>query len=252
MSEVESFGNIVNSLVALRQDYHEQLKLIPQYEAFLQVDRSTERAAQALQNAEASLSPIAAEVIDSLQFARNRYEQHLNSLPEYRALLAIDRLIEEIAIDLGVRSKDDEGAGRSHEPAMTEAAAALETVAIFAEPGMPAPHAEAGEPTPAELEETLHAEAGLSAATDSPMQSPILPLDIDADLVDDDIVAVRAPSAPADEAGLDEAGLDEDLREIAYRDLTKATAEPPASAAAQTEPPSAHPTVSEESDEAAA
>lgn len=252
MSEVESFGNIVNSLVAVRQDYHEQLKLIPQYEAFLQVDRSTERAAQALQNSAASLSPIAAEVIDSLQFARNRYEQHLNSLPEYRALLAIDRLIKEIAIDLGVRSNDDEDASPSHEPAMTDAAPAPETVAIIAEPEMSASHGEAGEPAPADLEEILHAGAGISAATDTPRRSSILPLDIDADLADDDIVAVRGPSAPADEAV-----IDEDLREIAYRDLTKATAEPaelPASAVAQAEPSSAsaQPNILEESDEAAA
>src|SRR5689334_7454175 len=43
MAEVASFGNIVNSLLALRQDYHEQLKSIPQYEAYLLVESSTEK-----------------------------------------------------------------------------------------------------------------------------------------------------------------------------------------------------------------
>src|SRR3569833_1421814 len=102
MSEVASFGNVVNSLRALRQDYHEQLKSVPQYEAYLLVQSSTEKAAGALNASAAAPASIAAEVLDSLQFARSRFEQHLNSVPEYRTLLAIDKLIKEISIDLGI------------------------------------------------------------------------------------------------------------------------------------------------------
>src|SRR6201999_4150841 len=83
MSEVASFGNIVNSLLSLRENYHEQLKAVPQYEAYLHVQSATEKAAGALHGSADSPASIAAEVIDSLQFARSRFEQHLNSIPEY-------------------------------------------------------------------------------------------------------------------------------------------------------------------------
>ena len=85
MSEVASFGNIVNSLLSLRENYHEQLKSVPQYEAYLLVGSATEKAAGALNASTAAPASIAAEVIDSLQFARSRFEQHLNSIPERTA-----------------------------------------------------------------------------------------------------------------------------------------------------------------------
>src|SRR5262245_52477185 len=116
MADVASFGNIVNSLLGLRQDYHEQLKTIPQYEAYLLVESSTERAAGALHTSAGSPASIAAEVIDSLQFARNRFEQHLSSVPEYRTLLAIDKLIKEISIDLGVTKPASESAAKLPDP----------------------------------------------------------------------------------------------------------------------------------------
>ncbi|MGJ4939380.1 hypothetical protein ACQR1W_02320 [Bradyrhizobium sp. HKCCYLS1011] len=248
MSEVESFGNIVNSLVALRQNYHEQLKSLPQYEAYLQVESSTERAAHALQNG-AALSPIAAEVIDSLQFARNRYEQHLNSVPEYRALLAIDRLIKEISLELGVQSKDQESI--AEQPEAPAEAAVAPAGSAPAEPEIVP--AEADEPIHVEIDELADSEVraiAIEDEDDAPTQAaPVAPIDIDAELVEDDIVAVQLASAHHEEAD-----ADEDLRDIAYRDLAEATSAT-ASPAARTEPYSTIPEQLksfDETDEAAA
>ncbi len=102
----ESFADIVDKLVTVRQDYHEKLKSIPQYEAFLLIESSTEKAAAALQGIEASTSSIAADVIDSLQYARNRFEQHMASMPEYRVLVAIDKVIKEVSQHLGLIAED--------------------------------------------------------------------------------------------------------------------------------------------------
>jgi len=102
----ESFADIVDKLVAVRQDYHEKLKSIPQYEAFLLIESSTEKAAAALQGIEASTSSIAADVIDSLQYARNRFEQHMASMPEYRVLVTIDKMIREVSQHLGLVADD--------------------------------------------------------------------------------------------------------------------------------------------------
>src|SRR5436309_13387900 len=110
MSEVASFGNIVSSLLTVRQNYHDQLRTIPQYEAYLLVESSTEEAAAALQSLASSPASIAAEVIDSLQFARTRFEQHLTGIPEYRALVAIDKLIKDVSVDLAGSNGADETA----------------------------------------------------------------------------------------------------------------------------------------------
>ena len=45
---------------------------------------------------------MAAEVISSLEVAKTKFKEHLTSVPEYRALLAIEKLISEVSIDLGV------------------------------------------------------------------------------------------------------------------------------------------------------
>jgi hypothetical protein len=215
MAEVASFGNVVNSLLALRQDYHEQLKAIPQYEAYLLVESSTEKAAGALHGPAGSPASIAAEVIDSLQFARSRFEQHLSSVPEYRALVAIDKLIKEISLDLGVTKPVSESAAKLPE-------AAFETA--------PAPLSESAEPVATEPEAAMTAahaalediEAAAPIAADGPLHaaSMVTPIDLDAEPIDDDIVPVHAPrpeTKPIAE--------DEDLLEIAYRDVTKAAAD---------------------------
>jgi len=212
MAEVASFGNIVNSLLALRQDYHEQLKAIPQYEAYLLVESSTEKAAGALHGSAGSPASIAAEVIDSLQFARSRFEQHLSSVAEYRTLLAIDRLIKEISLDLGVTKPTSETAAKLPEAAFETAAAPLSE--------SPAPVAAEPEAEPAAHD----VDAAASTPADAPLQPSRVMMHVDLDEappVDDDIVPVHAARRESSIEG----GEDEDLLEIAYRDVTKAAAD---------------------------
>jgi hypothetical protein len=103
MSEVESFGNVVNALRSVRDDYNDHLKSVPQYEAFLLLESSTLKVAATLQaGADPAGSPIAAGVIESLEMAKTKFREHLTGVPEYRALLAIDKLITEVSADLGV------------------------------------------------------------------------------------------------------------------------------------------------------
>jgi hypothetical protein len=103
MVEVVSFGNLVNALNVVRDDYNEHLKSVPQYEAFLLVESSTRKVVETLHEHVDSPAPsMAAEVISSLEIAKSKFKEHLKSVAEYRALLAIDKLIVEVSIDLGV------------------------------------------------------------------------------------------------------------------------------------------------------
>jgi len=248
MAEVASFGNIVNSLLTLRQDYHEQLKAIPQYEAYLLVESSTEKAAGALHTSAGSPASIAAEVIDSLQFARSRFEHHLSSVPEYRALLAIDRLIKEISVDLGVTKPASESAAKLPEAVFAAAPSPLSESA--------APVAAEPEPIVAATEDAamVAAETAPSPPSDAPLQpSRVMNVDLDeTPPVDDDIVPVHSPHRESSIEG----GEDEDLLEIAYRDVTKAAADSAEHADDITEPAPAIPPqpkmFDEDTDEAAA
>jgi hypothetical protein len=103
MSEVVSFGNIVNSLRLVREDYNEHLKSVPQYEAFLLFESSTEKVAGTLQDITAQPASMAGEVIAALVTAKAKFKEHLVSVPEYRALMAIDKLISDVSADLGVK-----------------------------------------------------------------------------------------------------------------------------------------------------
>ena len=100
MSEVASFGNIVSSLRAVRNDYNEHLKAVPQYEAFLLVEGSTQKVADTLHGVAPEM---AADVVEALEAAKAKFQQHLTSVAEYRALLAIDKLINDVAADLSVK-----------------------------------------------------------------------------------------------------------------------------------------------------
>jgi hypothetical protein len=230
MAEVASFGNIVSSLVALRQNYHEQLKSVPQYDAFLLVQSSTEKAAGALNASADGPASIAAEVIDSLQFARSRFEQHLNSVPEYRTLLAIDKLIQEVSIDLGVAEPAFASAPELPEAATSEAATP--------EPLVAAAEAEEEEPQAQAAEEHEHDDAAAVAAeadpvvaavqaveseaiARAPVESPLTPSRLTIDLDDalaDDIVSVHVPRRDS----AIEDGEDDDLLEIVHRDAKSA------------------------------
>jgi hypothetical protein len=103
MSEIASSGNLVNALNSVRDDYHEHLKSIPQYEAFLLIESSTQRVFETLDGlADSPARSTAAEVISSLEIAKAKFKQHLTGIPEYRALLAIEKLISDVSVDLGV------------------------------------------------------------------------------------------------------------------------------------------------------
>jgi hypothetical protein len=117
MSEITSFGNLVNALNAVRHDYHEELKSIAQYEAFLLVESSTQKVAETLNGLDNSPKPsMAAEVISTLELAKTKFKEHLTSVPEYRALLAIDKLISDVSIDLGVHAAPAQAALSTEEP----------------------------------------------------------------------------------------------------------------------------------------
>ncbi len=103
MSDIVSSDNLVNALNSVRDDYHEHLKSIPQYEAFLLIESSTHRVFETLNGLVEFPAPaMAGEVISSLEVAKAKFKQHLTSVPEYRALLAIEKLIRDVSIDLGV------------------------------------------------------------------------------------------------------------------------------------------------------
>ncbi|MGC2781146.1 MAG: hypothetical protein WA418_36460 [Bradyrhizobium sp.] len=209
MPAPESFANIVDTLAGVRQDYHEKLKSIPQYEAFLLIESSTEKAAGALHGTEASSSSIATDVIDSLQYARTRFEQHMASIPEYRVLMAIDKVIKEISQHLGLIANDDAVAETS--PATTEAqpAESADTVAHAEGADTEAPAAaialsepedqDAQAPEPEDEAETalepVAAETPTLRVVETQVKSPsIAPADNEADTDhDDDIVVVNAP-----------------------------------------------------------
>lgn len=211
MAEIASFGNIVSSLLTLRQNYQEQLKSIPQYEAYLLVQSSTEKAAGALHGSAGSPASIAAEVIDSLQFARNRFEQHLSSVPEYRALLAIDKLIKEISADLGVARPISESAAKLPEAAFAPASESVRPTA-------------AAEPVAAVVTIPEEFESSPQTEPDSSGHAPsrVTPIDLHSEpLGGDEISHVEASHGEAELPAEEE----EDLLEIAYRDVAKAAAE---------------------------
>lgn len=98
MSEIIS--NLVNALSAVRSDYNDRMKTVPQYEAFLMVETSTQKAFDALRELVNAAKPsMAGEVISSLENATSKFKAHLHSVAEYRALLAIDKLIGDVSND---------------------------------------------------------------------------------------------------------------------------------------------------------
>jgi hypothetical protein len=178
MSDIVSFGNIVNSLMSVRNDYNEHLKSIPQYDAFLLVESSTQKVADTLQGIANSSSPsMAGEVIATLELARSKFRQHLTSVPEYRALLAIDKLISDVSADLGV--------GSASQPAPAVEAAPAETDASTTSRSDPAeqsatqeaaPQAEVAQATPSEPASPAEAEVaeGTPAIPDSVPQTEVV------------------------------------------------------------------------------
>lgn len=151
-SEIMSFGNIVNSLRSVRNDYNEHLKTVPQYGAFLLVESSTQHVADTLRSIIAPSSK-AGEVIEALETAKSKFREHLGSVPEYRALLAIDKLISDVAADLGVQPKATPVA--EPEPAV---------------PDLPAVLVETILPAEATLQTDVAAQADPAAQADEPVR----------------------------------------------------------------------------------
>ena len=168
MSRVVSFGNIVNSLRAVRNDYNEHLKAVPQYEAFLLVESSTQKVADTLRDVAPEM---AADVVEALETVKAKFRQYLTSLAEYRALLAIDKLISDVAADLGAQPETSIAAEAepasanselTHESAQVEhAAPAQEAVAQpeIANPIQVVARAEVPEQAPTSVEAIFQAEA---------------------------------------------------------------------------------------------
>jgi hypothetical protein len=135
MSEVMSFGNIVNSLLSVRNEYNEHLKSVPQYEAFLLVESSTSKVADTLRGITSSGAPsMAAEVIDALETAKAKFREHLATVPEYRALLAIDKLISDVSADLGVQAEAQTVSQAAAEQASVDTNAAAQSDVIAPSP----------------------------------------------------------------------------------------------------------------------
>lgn len=129
MSEI--ITDLIKALTAVRNDYNERLKTVPQYEAFLSVESSTQKAFDALCDLLGSAKPsMAAEVMASLQHAKSKFKQHLGSVAEYRALLAVDKLIGEVTLESEAPPVTAQTAVVTSEPAPEIAAA---------QPAIPAP-----------------------------------------------------------------------------------------------------------------
>jgi hypothetical protein len=211
MPEIASFGNIVNTLRTVRENYHEQLKSIPQYEAFLLIESSTERAAGVLQGSTTSSASIATDVIDSLQFARNRFEQHMTCIPEYRVLAAIDKLIKDVSVDLGLEGHADESLSEQPETADHAESAMDDDIEVHVAPAdmaaeepdavaeMETAEIDAVEPS-AEEDEV----AELDSAIDAP---PLAPVELDAEPAMDDDIEVHVVPEPEAEAHEDDDDL---------------------------------------------
>lgn len=117
-------ADVVASLKSLRDDYQSKLKESPQYAAFVALEHAWTSAADALgvdlsttvsfpshqvdaplpktfgENEGASSSSdtsSARDVVAALTTAHSKYRQHLDSVPQYRALLAINKLIDELS-----------------------------------------------------------------------------------------------------------------------------------------------------------
>jgi hypothetical protein len=138
MSEGASFGNIVSSLRAVRNDYNEHLKAVPQYDAFLLVESSAQQVADTLRDVAPQM---AADVAEALEAAKAKFQQHLTSVAEYRALLAIDKLINDVAADLSIQETTEvvsvtepQQADVVVEPQVESAEAVASVAAVSSEP----------------------------------------------------------------------------------------------------------------------
>ncbi|RTL54692.1 MAG: hypothetical protein EKK40_02575 [Bradyrhizobiaceae bacterium] len=91
----------MTSLKTLRDNYKEQLKDIPQYAAYLELGKLTAKASDALGIPAGTDGPSPAhDVLFALAQAQSKFADHLATVPEYGALLAIDKLIDDLNVIL--------------------------------------------------------------------------------------------------------------------------------------------------------
>lgn len=220
MSGVVSFGNIVNSLRSVRNEYNEHLKAVPQYSAFLLVESSTQQVADTLQGLAAAQS-MAAEVVEALEAAKAKCRQHLASVPEFRARLAIDKLISDVSADLGLQTVT--------QPQPEQAAPELNATSASAEPETTA----ADQVVVAEAAQAVHAEAQpeITSQVETTEQTTVA------------LTATTPPDAQAEQASADAISqvqtalsAPEDSAEVAY---SSSSSEPAASAPTDLNPASA-------------
>src|SRR5271166_6234113 len=100
----ELITNVVTSLKSLRDQYQDGLKGIPDYSAFQLIQSSTGTVAQALNvTSGADRSSKAAQIIEALELAQERFKEHLAGVPEYRVLLEINKLVATLSNGLEVQ-----------------------------------------------------------------------------------------------------------------------------------------------------
>jgi hypothetical protein len=134
MGESGPIKNVVSSLKSLRDQYQDELHVVPQYAAFLQVEQSTAKVAEAL-----GLTPgssglsVAHDVMSALETAQYKFKQHLESVPEYRVLVAIDNLISTLSVETETAEAAPAAAPAEAAPAeATASAPAAETTTAAA------------------------------------------------------------------------------------------------------------------------
>jgi hypothetical protein len=99
MSESNPITGVVSSLKTVRDQYQQQLQNVPQYATYLRVQQLTEISPVALGIAAGTEGfSTAHDVVAALAFARDKFKEHLASVPEYRALVAIDKLITDLDV----------------------------------------------------------------------------------------------------------------------------------------------------------
>lgn len=138
MSESAAISTVVASLKTVRDQYQEQLQNIPQYATFLRVQQLTEISPAALGIAAGTDGfSTAHDVVAALGFARDKFREHLATVPEYRALLSINKLIADLDVaepeaETSVREAPVAEAPAAEAP-VTETVSAAEATAVAAE-----------------------------------------------------------------------------------------------------------------------
>ncbi|MEW6767832.1 MAG: hypothetical protein AB1342_07355 [Pseudomonadota bacterium] len=94
--------SVLSDLRSVRENYKKQLETIAEYAAFLRVERTTVEVGSVLKASVSSSASMSNDVTAALELAQERFREHLTSVPAYRALLAIEKLIANVEAELTV------------------------------------------------------------------------------------------------------------------------------------------------------